>query len=282
MKRALPKKIKRTRRNSLKKRSQIVIRETFQACCLMAVIFSVAFTMITTYNFIVSSPYFMIRKTLVRGCKKLTEKEVLSLAAVKPTQTVLTVNRQAIVRRIKANPWVREVSIGVELPDRLVIDVRERTAIAIVKHDNGLYLLDHSGRLFKKFEKTDEADLPVLTGFFAGGKTNKEFLEKAIGLMTHIAPHSGFIDIENVSEIHCDEAVGLSLYTDGGLCLRLGTDGYENKLKRLAAVMADLENRNYKSEFMQIDLRNPNKIFVAPKNVSKPKCPMESTKRYQT
>lgn len=271
-----------TRKNRLRRQSKTIAWETFHVCCLMAAIFIIAATMITTYNFIISSPYFLIRETLVRGCKELTEKEILSLAAINPTQTILSVNRQTIAKKIKANPWVNEVSIGMELPDRLVIEVRERTAIAMVKCDKGFYLLDRSGQMFKKFEKTDEGNLPVLTGFCAGEKTNREFLEKAIGLMAHLSSPGGFLNIKNVSEINCDEGIGLSLYTDGGLCLRLGLDGYEDKLKRLVTIMADLEKRNYKSGFMQIDLGNPNKICVEPKNVSRPKCPVGSAKKYQT
>jgi cell division protein FtsQ len=247
----------------------------------MAAIFTIAAIMITTHNFVISSPYFLIRGTLVRGCKELTEKEILSFAAIKPTQTILAVNRQVIAKRIKANPWVNEVSIGIELPDHLVIEVRERTAIAMVKCDEGFYLLDRNSCMFKKFEKTDEADLPVLTGFCTGEKINKEFLEKAMELIAHLSSPDGFLNIKSVSEIHCNEGTGLSLYTDGGLCLRLGTDRYKDKLKRLVSIMADLEKRDYKSGFMQIDLGNPSKIYVEPKNVSRPKCPMGSTKKYQ-
>lgn len=248
---------------------------------LLGVISIVGAIMIFGYNFTVSSPYFQIKEVIVRGCKELTEKEILSYAAIKPSQNLLAINLGTIARRIESNPWVKEVSMGREFPNRLIIDLQERTAVALVKRDNGFNLLDLDGVAFKKLEKNDEVDIPVLNGCYPDNSDSALFT-KSLELLRYLSASKEFPTIKNIAEIHGHEVFGLSLFTDSGLCIRLGFDSYENKLKRLNAVMADLERRNMKLGFLLIDLNDPAKIAVQKKNVLSPIVPIGSKKGLRT
>ena len=57
----------------------------------------------------------------------MTEKDILASAEIKPAQNLLAVNTDAVIRRVSANQWVKNVYIGRELPDKLVLEVQERT-----------------------------------------------------------------------------------------------------------------------------------------------------------
>lgn len=248
---------------------------------LLVVISILGAAMIFAYNFTISSPYFQIKEVLVRGCKELTEKEILSSAAIKPSQNLLAINLSTIARRIESNPWVKEVSIGREFPNRLVINLQERTAVALVKRDNGFNLMDLDGVAFKKLEKNDEVDIPVLNVYYSDGDDSALFT-KSLELLRHLSASQEFPTIRNIAEIHGNEVFGLSLFTDSGLCIRLGFDSYENKLKRLTAVMADLERRNMKLGFLLIDLNDPAKIAVQKKTVLSPAIPIAPKKGLRT
>lgn len=209
----------------------------------------------------------------MKGCQELTEKEILTLASVRSSANLLTINRDAIARRIRANPWVREVFVGREFPGRLVIVVRERKAVALLERDEGLYLVDGEGTPFKKLETGEESDLPVLTGCVRGGILDGELVKKSLALLNDLAGIKDGPEIGKVSEIHGNETFGLSLFADTGLCLQLGFDGYENKLKRLTSVMADLDRKNLRTGFLLIDLSNPAKISVQRRNIPEPAGP---------
>ncbi|MGD1152126.1 MAG: FtsQ-type POTRA domain-containing protein [Syntrophales bacterium] len=265
----------------LQRRSKHILHELFRTALLLGVISIVGAIMIFGYNFTVSSPYFQIKEVIVRGCKELTEKEILSYAAIKPSQNLLAINLGTIARRIESNPWVKEVSIGREFPNRLIIDLQERTAVALVKRDNGFNLLDLDGVAFKKLEKNDEVDIPVLNGCYSDDNDSALFT-KSLELLRYLSASKEFPTIGNIAEIHGHEVFGLSLFTDSGLCIRLGFDSYENKLKRLNTVMADLERRNMKLGFMVIDLNDPAKIAVQKKNVLSPAIPIGSKKGLRT
>ena len=250
-----------------------VIRELGRVILLTGAIAAVAAALLIGYDWIIRCPYLAVRETVVRGCKELTEKEILTLAAVRPSANILAVNPDAIARRIRSNPWIREVFIGREFPDRLVIVVRERTAVALLQREGGLYLLDGDGEPFKKLESGDEANLPVLTGFVSGGRTNESLVKKSIVLLNYLAGSNGTPAIGTVSEVHGNETFGLSLFTDTGLCLQLGFDGFESKFQRLTPVMADLDRKNLKVGFLLIDLSDPAKVNVQQRNLLAPAGP---------
>jgi cell division protein FtsQ len=258
------------KKHRLKRHAGEVLREIGRAVFLTVGIAAVTALLLFGYDWTIRSSYLSIRETVVRGCKELTEKEILTLAAVRPAANILTLNPDAIARRIRANPWVQEVFIGREFPDRVVIVVRERKAVALLQKEGGLYLLDSNGAPFKRLESGDEPNLPVLTGFVQEGRTDEALVMKSIALLIYLAGAKDIPAIGAVSEVHGNETFGLSLFTDTSLCLQLGFDGYENKLQRLIPVMADLDRKNLKAGFLLIDLSDPTKINVQQRNIIEP------------
>jgi cell division protein FtsQ len=269
------------KKNRLKRRAGEVLREIGRALLLTGGIAAVAALLLLGFDLTIRSSYLSIRETVVRGCKELTEKDILTLAAVRPAANILTLNPDAIARRIRTNPWIREVFIGREFPDRLVIVVRERKAVALLQKEGGLHFLDSNGAPFKSLESGDEPNLPVLTGCVREGVIDEALVMKSIALLNYLADAKDIPAIGAVSEVHGNETFGLSLFTDTGLCLKLGFDGHESKLKRLIPVMADLDRKNLKTSFLLIDLNDPTKINVQQRNILEPVRPVGVGKRYR-
>lgn len=255
------------KKNRLKRRAGELLREIGRVFFLTGAIILATSALLIGYDQLLLSHHFRIRETVVKGCKELTEKEILSLAAVRAPSNLLTINSDAIARRVRGNPWIQEVFVGREFPDRLVIWVRERKAVALIDKGNGLHLVDSGGAPFKRLETGEESDLPILTGFMREGIVNEALVKKSLTLLSDIQGIKDGPEIGTVSEIHGNETFGLSLFTDTGLCLQLGFDGYESKLRRLTPVMADLDRKNLKTGFLLIDLSNPAKINVQRRNL---------------
>ncbi|MCX5836944.1 MAG: FtsQ-type POTRA domain-containing protein [Deltaproteobacteria bacterium] len=258
------------KKNRLRRRAGEVLREIGRAVLLTGAIVFITAALLIGCDWILRSSDLRIRETVVKGCQELTEKEILTLASVRAPSNILTINRDAVARRIRANPWVQEVFVGREFPDRLVIVVRERKAVALLDRSEGLFLVDGEGTPFKKLETGEESDLPVLTGCVRGDIIDGALVKKSLALLNDLAGIKDGPEIGKVSEIHGNETFGLSLFADTGLCLQLGFDGYENKLKRLTTVMADLDRKNLRTGFLLIDLSNPAKINVQRRNIPEP------------
>jgi cell division protein FtsQ len=98
-----------TQKYRLKRRSKNLAQELYRTALLLCVIVIISAALIYGYMFTISSTYFQIKEITVRGCKELTEKDILSLAAIKPNQNLLAINLDKVARRIEVNPWIKEV-----------------------------------------------------------------------------------------------------------------------------------------------------------------------------
>jgi cell division protein FtsQ len=252
------------KRNRLKRRSEKIAHEAVAAIVLLVAVLVTGVLLIFSYNYILTASWFQLDKAMVKGCSKTTEKDLLSVSGVKPLQNILTLSMEGIARKIKTNPWVEEVSVVRELPNRLIIEIQERKPIALVKRDQALFIMDSQGIIFKKFEG-EEADLPVLTGCAENGADDRPLIRKSIELIDLLSASNSVPQIKNVSEIHGDDSLGFSIFLDSGLCLRVGFGNYENKLNRLKPVLADLVRRNIEQGFLLIDLNDIEKITVQKK-----------------
>jgi cell division protein FtsQ len=250
------------KRNSMRRHAGDIFKEIGASLLLICSIIAVTSVLILSWDQVICSNVFSINETTVRGCSELTQKDILSLAGISPQANLLTVNKESVIRRIKSNPWVKNVFVGREFPDRLVILVQERAAVALIEKNNKLYFIDNRGEIFKKLEGDEKADLPVLTGFSSGNKINEELINKSLALLNQLDKAKDIPDLGLISEIHGNETFGFSLFTTKGLCLQLGFEGYETKLKSLGKIINDLERKNLKTSFVLIDLSNPEKISV--------------------
>jgi cell division protein FtsQ len=269
------------KKNRLRRRIGNGIGELAGAIGLLFSMAILALLFVFVFGCFLSTPYFVIKETSVRGLKELTEKDILTLAGIKPEQNLLAVNTDALVKRVSANPWVKNIYVGREFPNRLVLEVRERIPIALVKQASEFYLLDSEGIIFKKLGKGDEVDLPILTGVNGAEGSKSKLLFSAINLLKTISTSAGYNYLGSVSEAHVDDVFGISLLTDAGLYLKLGKDDYENKLKQLNVVMTDLEKRGLRKGFICVDLGNVTKITIQRKNALGRMEPLKKSKQYR-
>ena len=256
----------KAKKNRMRRRFTNISGDFIAAMGLLLATAALSSLFIYAYNVIISRPYFEIKEISVRGLKELTEKEVLASAEIKPAQNLLAINTDAVIRRVATNQWVKNVYIGRELPNKLVLEVQERSPLALVKQGNDFYLMDGEGYVFKKLGKGDEVDLPILTGFNVQDKTKSTLFLSTLNLLKAISGSSRYAYLGTISEIHIDDIFGLSLISGTGLYLKLGTGGFESKMKKLTLVLADLEQRGMKNGYLCIDLSDESKVTVQRKN----------------
>lgn len=249
-----------TRVNRVRRRSRRILVEIGKTVLLMTCVAVIASMLIFAYNFVIVSPYFQMKETLVRGTERLQSDAVVELTGLKPSQNILMTNLGAVARKVKANPWVKDVSVRRDFPDRLVIEVTERKPVALVERGDGLYFIERDGTAFEKIATGEKTDLPVLTGFYRKGAENREMILKSLELLDFMASYTEVPEIRHISEIHGDDLFGLSLFAEG-LCLKLGFGEFDTKLRRLKPVLADLARRSLSGYFI-IDLNNPGKVTV--------------------
>ncbi len=89
------------------------------------------------YVVVVFSPLFEIKSIVASPTAHVNGETISTLAAVPGGSTLFNMDEKGIEERLVANPWIESVRLSRKLPDQLVIDVTERTAVAVVMLSNG-------------------------------------------------------------------------------------------------------------------------------------------------
>lgn len=83
-----------------------------------------------------------VRTITVTGCEARTEQEVISLSGLKTGVSVFGVDTEKIMESLKADPYIKPVSVTIIYPDRLSITIEERKEAAYIKKDAALLIID--------------------------------------------------------------------------------------------------------------------------------------------
>lgn len=260
-----------TRKNRLKRRSGVIPGEIFRIFAIVSIAGLLAFSMVYAYNFAMCADYFQLKNTVVNGCNRVSKEQIVELAGISPSMNILTVNLEKMARTIENDLWIKNASVGREFPDRLVIEVVERDAAALLKKGKDLYIVDRGREVFKKFEAGDSTDAPVLTGFYRDERIREYLLEQTFEFLDYLSEGDNFPRAWNVSEIYVDDVHDFSVVTDNRLFLNLGFGDYGKKLKRLKRVMTDLARKNQDGAPWSIDLVDCSRITLQRGNIFSPK-----------
>lgn len=194
-------------------------------------------------------PYFAVREVTVRHHGQLEPEAIRALAGVDVGMSVWDVDVEVAETRLLTNGWVRAAQVRRELPDRVVLSVREHRPIAILAVADevpGLYYLSANGRIFAPVAAGDARDLPFVTGLArkdVGGDDafGPRAVRRALALLRQAerTPTLG-----TISELHVDRETGLTLMPiRPALPIAIGWGEFGVKLGRLAEVLGHWTGR---------------------------------------
>ncbi|MGE5283613.1 MAG: cell division protein FtsQ/DivIB [Actinomycetota bacterium] len=218
----------------------------------------------SAYSWITRSPLFTVRTVDMNRCANVSDEEVWAIVRGNGSGNLWSVPAKEVARRLSGHPWVRSVSIRKSFPDRLVVQVRERTPVAMVNLDV-LHYLDEEGRPFKRLTAYDPKNLAIVTGFSREELLRKDpvttrNLRKTLDLLQGV--EAGALR-QNVSEIHFDAQDGYTVVTrDAGLQLKIGTMDVKEAIRRIEAAMPRISGMARSSGIA--DLKTEGRVFMRP------------------
>lgn len=263
MKKNLKKKpIRRTRHFKKKnpmtfKRLLPLLKTSLKVAALLALVLSSDFLFNKVYQRLEKVSYFHVRKMVFRGCENSKEKDLYKISSVTNTSSMLSLDLNKVAWNIEKHPWVKKVSIKKQLPEKLLVGIKEREPVAMLNLDN-LYYVDAEGVVFKKVESGDDTDYLVITGLsekdaFSKKDEDKRLLVKSIELINMLKERDTFSD-RDVSEMNLDENNGITLFTyDNAMPIKIGFDFSNKRFDKLLRVMKELKEKSLKAEYIDID-----------------------------
>ena len=278
---------KKTRKNQrkgkiTKQRSKFLdlVLLAFKLIVAVTSVAAVTTFFILIHDLLTQSDYFKISRMTIDGAQRLSEKEIIQQAQVDKGVNILAVNLSLVRKRLIAHPWIAEAGVSREIPSGLSIWIKEHSPLAVV--DVGKkFLINHSGKIFKTWDTSDPADLPVVKGLNVldlppvSGQTHPS--EEDIA-REHTAPFEAVMKVlrlgrkqgsilpnRSISQIWVDRQIGLTLHAfDRIKTINLGYDDYDGKYNMLAKLFSYLKHQQSVSDFDYIDLNNLNRVVVNP------------------
>jgi cell division protein FtsQ len=127
---------------------------------VVALVLVVVLAGVAVWLFLFSS-VLAVQGVDVRGTDLLTEQEVLAAAAVPTGEPLARADLAGIHDRVADLPAVAGVDVSRSWPDRILIRVRERHAVAVVDVDGRLRGMDEDGVVFRDYPRMPRS-LPVV------------------------------------------------------------------------------------------------------------------------
>ena len=111
----------------------------------------VAAFLIVFFGILGISAFLKIMSIEVTGASVHSKEEIISASGIVQGDNMLWVNVQNAEQSIRdAIPMINEVGISRLFPDRIVIEVKESKAIAVLRHQGEMYIIDYDGRVLEQ------------------------------------------------------------------------------------------------------------------------------------
>lgn len=208
-----------------------------------------------------------IEHIVVEGAHVLTGSQITTLAGVEPKSPMQSVDLFNVQRRILGQPFVKDVSVNREYPDRLRIRIVEREPIAMV-NDGQLRYVDAGGMLLPHLQSMVKLDLPVISGINgiqkmqAGQTIPNVDLSQAIELLQTAQAIDTSI-YHFISEINMNGGKDIILYSsDVGVPIIIGRGDVGRKLVMLRTFWNNFIKSGNTEKMHYIDLRFDDQVVV--------------------
>jgi cell division protein FtsQ len=193
---------------------------------------------------------FRISDVTLSGQKEIARNEILSLAGVSATSSLLFLDAEAARERLKGNPWIAEATILKLYPDRLHISIVERAPFALWQKDGQISVIAPDGTVVQNFVDESNAKLPLVVGRGAD-KQASDF----IALLNRFPLIREQV---RASILVADRRWNLKL--NNGLDIRLPENNLATAFETLLTL--DREKKILTRDIAAIDMRLPDRVTV--------------------
>jgi len=202
------------------------------------------------------SPFFEVRRVLVRGNQFLAEDKIKAVAGIGTGVNIFKLDLAVAAENLKMIPMVKEAQVTRVLPSTVLITIRERRPLGLLTTEEGFIEVDEEGVCLQK-AGAGTPGLPVITGVTSnvvnpGEVVKAERLEDVLRVLGGLPGET----IVKLSEVHVDQDKQIKIYTMEGIQCRFGT---ATEIQEKGAVLAQVLQEIYKqgAKVKYIDLSCP-------------------------
>jgi cell division protein FtsQ len=193
---------------------------------------------------------FRIVSVALAGNRHVSREEVLAIAGVTGTTSLVFLDVEETRARLKTNPWIADATVLKLYPGELQIGIKEREPFALWQKDGRLSVIAEDGTVLEPQVARRLIELPLVVG--RGAETRaKQFLAL-------LDRYPAMRDFVRASVFVGERRWNLRL--KNGIDVRLPETDVAPALERLVAL--DQEKNLITRDIVAIDLRLPDRVTV--------------------
>jgi len=239
---------------------------------------SIAGALYATGSFLLTSPEMSLLhpdQVAIQGNHYVTRANVLEIFSVDRGRSVLRIPLDARRKQLEALPWVEHAVVRRALPNRVEVEIVERSPIAFLREDGELALVDLHGVILDR-PLEGEFHFPVVTGLHGGlpADERERRMRMFSGFLQQIdASRSGASEL--VSEVDLSDAKNLqvtfshvpgsvlgSSAGDSPLLVYFGDRDFQSRFQTLLGKIGEIRTQVGRVEL--VDLRFDGEVVVNP------------------
>ncbi len=190
------------------------------------------------------------REITIDGLKNVPKEQVLAAIGVHEGSSLIGFNAPQAREKLANLDWVVEASVLRLFPNRLHIELKERTPYALWQDNGRFFVIDESGQAMRRLNPAQWSHLPVVAGEGAQ--------QTAATLVNQLAVHSSLRLLVRAAARVADRR--WTLYLANGIKVLLPANNVPGALQRLADLEA--EQGILGRDIASIDLRLGDRIAL--------------------
>jgi cell division protein FtsQ len=107
---------------------------------------------------------FTVKRVEITGIDRMEQMKVYGIALDQHSRAMPLVDLEKVREELLQFGWVEDARVSRRLPDTLVVDIVERTPVAVWQNNQKLALIDAKGVILEPIDPAAMPDLPMLIG----------------------------------------------------------------------------------------------------------------------
>jgi cell division protein FtsQ len=260
------------RRGSLPKKT---VNRVMWACFALGILGVGAVVAIALYNYGERSWRFRIESSdniEVTGIENVTKAQIMEVMGADIGRNTFFVPLTQQKAQLEQIPWVESASVMRFVPNRLKVEIHERTPIAFARVGPRIFLIDAVGTLMELPQK-HKYSFPVILGMNPGEPLSTRLPRmKAYNELVQQLDSGGARYSQDLSEVDLSDLDNLKVRVNdpqGDVLVELGSSDYLKRYKTYVSHMQEWRQQFQKLE--SVNLRYDNQVIVNPDLEGKPK-----------
>lgn len=190
---------------------------------------------------------------------RISREEVLASAGLAKTENILSIDQEAVERRLNQDMRMELIQKGYIWPFGYQIVVRERAVSAYIPTEDGYIAVDRQGKVLQVQRRFGYMSAPLITGvtlppLLVGDIFHDETTRIGLSFLVQLAER----DAGDLSELNLSDSSSIEGYTLQGVPIYLGKlSELDEKVEPAAQVLKEVAQSGQKIKYMDLKTKVP-------------------------